>query len=34
LLRAFFDQYIRRDAGAMHPVTDIQGVRLEVFEKP
>lgn len=34
LLRAFFDQYIRQDYGALQPLTDFERVRLEVFEKP
>ena len=34
LLRAFFNQYIRQEHGAMRPLNDVERVTLEAFEKP
>jgi dienelactone hydrolase len=34
LLRAFFDQYVRGDSGAMGPVAGMERVRLEAFVRP
>ena len=34
LLLAFFNQYIRQDSGAMHPITDVERVTFEAFAQP